>query len=121
MNGISYTRAVITVVIYLIRIEETPVRFRHGPPRMKKHGIAHYLLTFLFVFVKSLLGAIFWIILTGVGLFIFQLKKSPYDLIVGLPLLLVGAGLTLNSFLSVFNAIFSFKYNQGMCPICSKK
>ena len=84
-----------------------------------KHTAFHYLATVLLILLKSFLGASIWIVIGGGGYLIFQTKRSPYDLVFGLPLMLIGAGLIINSLSSVFYALFSPKYNKALCPFCS--
>jgi len=84
-----------------------------------KHTLWHYATVVLSTLVKSLLGSFVWMAIAGVGILIYQTKKSPYDLIIGIPLILAGAGLTLNNFGSLVLTIFSPKYNKGVCRLCS--
>lgn len=43
----------------------------------------------------------------------------PYDLVFGLPLLLIGIGFVVNGLTSTFLAIFSSGYNRRVCTFCS--
>lgn len=86
---------------------------------MKDHAIAHYILTIFWVLVKLIVRANFWIILTVIGWYNFRFAKSPYDLVVGLPMLLLGLGLTINEFMSMLLIVLSPIYNKGVCPFCN--
>jgi uncharacterized membrane protein YvlD (DUF360 family) len=85
-----------------------------------KHNIGHYFLTFIYILLKSLLSASVWIILSGVGYLIYNSKKTPFDLIIGLPLMLLSIGLFINNIYSAILALFAPIYNKGVCPLCSK-
>ncbi len=84
-----------------------------------KHNLFHYFLTFLFLLFKNLILSLIWIALGGVGYLVFQSKKSPIDIIIGLPLILLCIGLLINNIHTAFLALFSPKYNQAFCPFCN--
>lgn len=84
-----------------------------------KHNIIHYFVTFVVISIKSLTIASMWILLGLIGYFIFQSKKSPLDLIVGLPLLIGSGGMVITNIYTVFLSLFSPTYNKAMCVICN--
>lgn len=84
----------------------------------KKHNLFHYLITIFDLLLKSLLASLFWVIVVIVGTMIFRAKRTPYDLIFGLPMLLGGGGMLLNDLWSIILVIFSPAYNKGICPFC---
>jgi hypothetical protein len=85
-----------------------------------RHNVFHYLLTVIYIFLKSLVLSIIWIIIGVAGYLIFQTKRSPIDLILGLPLMFIGGGFLINNLWSVVLGIFSPTYNRGVCIWCSK-
>ena len=83
-----------------------------------KHNIIHHLITFIYFCIKSVVVALFWMLLGLIGYFIFQSKKSPLDLVVGLPLLIGSGGMIITNVYTVLLSLFSSSYNKGMCVIC---
>ncbi|KKS32261.1 MAG: hypothetical protein UU93_C0008G0023 [Candidatus Amesbacteria bacterium GW2011_GWA2_42_12] len=83
-----------------------------------KHNIFHYLITAVYLLVKSILGSIVWIVLGIVGYVVFKASVSPYYLIIGFPLMLMSLGMVVNSLWSGLLSIFSLRYNQSMCVMC---
>ncbi|OGH20633.1 MAG: hypothetical protein A3D74_04225 [Candidatus Levybacteria bacterium RIFCSPHIGHO2_02_FULL_37_13] len=84
------------------------------------HSFFHYVLTIVFEIFKAVVGSSYWYVIGFVGFLIFRSKMSPFDLVIGLPLLIVGIGVAVNSLETVFLAIFSPKYNKGICRLCDK-
>jgi len=85
----------------------------------KEYNIFHYLITFIYFSVKSTVLALFWFLLGLVGYFIFQSKKSPLDLIVGLPLMIGSGGMIISNIYTIVLSLFSSLYNKGVCVICN--
>lgn len=85
-----------------------------------KHNLIHILLNILSYMLKALISTVIWITVGVAGIIIFQSKQSPFDMVFGIPLALIGIGLTLNGILSFILSIFSAKFNQGICRWCSK-
>lgn len=52
---------------------------------------------FLYYILKLIMGASFWIVVAFVGVLLFRNLPTPFELIIGLPLYLAGAGLTINN------------------------
>ena len=86
----------------------------------KKHNIFHYFFTIFYILFKSLVSSFVWIFVTLAGYLIFQTKKTPYDIVLGIPLMLVGGGLIINKLGDVANSISSPTYNKAVCIFCSK-
>jgi hypothetical protein len=84
------------------------------------HTFSHYILTIAFETFKAVVGSIYWFILGIAGFLIFRSKMSPFDLVAGLPILIIAIGLIANSLQTVFLAIFSPTYNKGICRLCGK-
>lgn len=97
------------------------IPFKSTNMASQKHTILHYLFTAFYVLIKSLIFSLGWIFIAAGGYFVYQTKKTPVDLILGLPLMLVGGGLAVSKLWSGFLAIFSPTYNRGVCRLCSKE
>ena len=55
------------------------------------------------------------------GYLIFQTKRTPFDIVLGLPLMLVGGGFIVNVTVDLMLVIFSPTYNKGVCVLCGEK
>ncbi|OGM34574.1 hypothetical protein A3D00_05145 [Candidatus Woesebacteria bacterium RIFCSPHIGHO2_02_FULL_38_9] len=84
------------------------------------HNVIHYLATVVWSIIKGIASSSIWIIIGAAGFLIFQAKKSPYDIILGLPLILIGAGMTINNLANIVYSVFSPQYNRGVCIICKR-
>lgn len=71
--------------------------------------------------IKAFVHSIFWMIIVFIGYLIFKSKKSPSDLVLGLPLIIIGFGFIMNLFWSALLSLFSPTFNKEVCMICSKK
>lgn len=87
--------------------------------RVKAHPFWHYLLVVLLTLVRSLVGEVLWFFIGLGGYFIFVSGKSPYNVMLGLPLFLIGVGFVINSLWSEVLSVFSWKYNRGVCFLCN--
>lgn len=86
---------------------------------MTKHTFWHYLATVVLTLIKGVVASLVWIIV-GVSGYLVYSTKGPYGLIIGLPLILIGGGLFLNSLGSFVLSVFSPKYNKGICTFCAQ-
>lgn len=86
--------------------------------KKRNHTVFHYLFTVIIVLVKGVIGSILWILIALGGYFIFQSHKTPLDIVLGLPLLLIGGGFSLQALWTVVLAIFSPQFNRGVCRLC---
>jgi len=86
----------------------------------QKHNLFHYLLTIFYILFKSLVSSFVLILVCLAGYLIYQAKKTPYDIVFGIPLMLVGGGLIINKLGDVANSISSPTYNKAVCIFCSK-
>ena len=82
------------------------------------HNIAHYLYTAVFVLFKSLVRASVWIVIALVGFLFLMNQIPPWDILIGLPLLLIGGGLAVNKLTTAALAIFYPSFNRGICTLC---
>ena len=87
----------------------------------QNHNIFHYLFTAIYNLVKALIRSFAWLLGGIAGLLVLQTRRTPFDILIGLPLLLVGGGFVVNSLWTVFLAFFYPKYNKGVCIWCSNK
>jgi len=85
------------------------------------HNFYHYVLTAIQGLIKGILKAIFWILVALGGYLIFQTKKTPIDLIIGLPLGLLGLGMAINRLWDSLLVIISPKYNRIFCRLCPEE
>ncbi len=87
----------------------------------KEHNIIHYLITAVYFFVKGLLSSFIWTVFGFIGLLVLKKRISPWDILIGLPMLLIGGGLVVNNMTSLTLSIFSPKHNQGVCILCKRE
>jgi hypothetical protein len=87
--------------------------------RLKRHTIVHYFLTVFVYLIKGLIGEFIWLLIGLSGYLFFQTMRSPFDLVIGLPLIVISIGFIFNSLWSELLAIFSPIYNKGVCAICN--
>ncbi len=83
--------------------------------KVHKHTIFHYFVTVLYSLFKNSIRLVAWLAVGATGYLLFQTKKTPLDIVLGLPLFLIGVGFAINSLWSIVLAIFSPKFNQGTC------
>jgi len=86
----------------------------------QKHNIFHYLFTIFYILFTSLISSFVWIFVILAGYLIYQTIRNPFDIVLGIPLMLIGGGLLINKLGDVVNSIFSQAYNKGVCIFCSK-
>lgn len=85
-----------------------------------KHNIIHYLVTIGWYFLKDTPQVVIFTALMIGGYLIFRTDKQPVSLVLGLPLMLGGGGLTLQKLWSMV-LVFSPTFNRGVCPFCHHK
>jgi len=85
-----------------------------------KHTIFHYIVTSVWYIGKSVIASLVWFVVGIIGVLLFYAKKGPFDLLFGLPLLVIGIGFVLNSLLNIVLSIFSPTYNRGVCILCKQ-
>lgn len=85
----------------------------------QNHNLFHYLLTALGGIVKGTAGAVSWGFLSLAGFLIFSLKRPPLDIIIGLPFILLGAGLAVQQAWEGVASIFP-KFNRLHCKLCQE-
>jgi len=87
----------------------------------QRHNFYHYFITAFRGVIKGTLEASFWIAIALAGYFIFQSKKTPFDLIVGIPLGLLGLGMAINRFWDSLLIIISPRHNRNFCQLCPEE
>lgn len=83
-----------------------------------KHSAVHYFLIAFLVLIRSSVNVIAWILFGMGGYLIFQAHYSPLDIVIGLPMMLIGIGFIINYSFNVVFAFFDKKYNRGICFLC---
>lgn len=71
--------------------------------------------------VSGLALVIIWLIVTVVGIYLFTQQGSPYNLLFGLPLLLLGVTMSISSFYELIVGLVSWVWGRTHCPICDEK
>jgi len=94
-----------------------------GPPKMvskrEKHSFFHFVFTIVSKTIVKLTASIIWLIFTIFGAFVLSKRISPWDILLGLPMLLTGGGFIVNNFTSVVLCLIP-KYNEQVCIYCRK-
>ncbi len=85
--------------------------------KSSSHNFFHYVVTVFIYLVKGILGEFIWFLVGLAGYIIFIKGTSPYNLMAGLPLIVISVGFIVNSIGSQLLAIFSLRYNRVMCVI----
>ena len=83
----------------------------------QKHNIFHYLTTIIWIGIRNLLVLLIWSLVGFVGFLVFKERESPWDLLVGLPLMLIGVGFIIHSFWTIILTIFSPIFNKVVCAV----
>ncbi|HJX46051.1 MAG TPA: hypothetical protein VJ399_02695 [Patescibacteria group bacterium] len=87
---------------------------------VKNHNFIHYITTSFWSLIRGLAISFIWILLGIVGLLIIRTGKSPWDVLIGLPLVLVGGGFVINHMWTSVLTIFSPTFNREVCRLCRK-
>lgn len=87
----------------------------------KKHNLRHYLLTSAYVIIVSMITSVMWFVVAVVGFYILKSGKTPWTILAGLPLLLIGGGLVMHKMTSAVLAIIAPHYNKGKCVLCGEQ
>jgi len=87
---------------------------------MAKHNFFHYLLTALWITIKAIPLIGVGIVLFLVGFLIFKNAGQPYDIMLGFPVMLLGAGVTGVNVYEALASILDRQYSRSHCPICQK-
>ena len=87
---------------------------------VRKHNLFHYIFTIFYKLGEGLISSLIWLFVGIAGYLIYQTRRTPFDLVFGMPLMLVAVGLVINKLWSGFYSILSPKYNRGICVFCEK-
>lgn len=82
------------------------------------HTPLHQLAVFFRALVKGITLVILWTTIFILGLFFYSQFDSPVNLVLGLPLALLGATLTLSSLYEMAAGMISLKWGRRHCPFC---
>ena len=87
----------------------------------RNHSFFHYIFTAVHGLGKSITHSVISFLVGFGGLLILQQRKSPWDILIGLPLTLIGGGFVINNLWSAVLSIFYLPYNRGVCVLCEKE
>lgn len=93
--------------------------YNFGMSRLGRHGWVHHLVAIIYVVVLGLARGIVWLAVGMVGAVVWWIVPSPFNLVIGLPLVLGSVGLLVNTVWDKILVVFSDKFNHGMCPVCN--
>ncbi|MBI2021329.1 hypothetical protein HYS93_00395 [Candidatus Daviesbacteria bacterium] len=85
----------------------------------KKHDLYHYLITILMTLMDRIVKITLGVFLALLGVMFYKPGANTQNIILSYPTFIISAGILVNSVFSVFLAIFSLKFNKGMCPVCN--
>lgn len=88
---------------------------------LKGHNIFHYFVNLLITLIKSIIFITAWALIALAGYYIFKSQVSPYNTILGIPLLLIGMGLAANDIWSLILDIISWRFNKETCIFCKNR
>lgn len=82
------------------------------------HTYIHSLLIILKAVLKGVVRIPLCIVMTVIGYYVWQQYQSPWDLIAGFPLMLLGASAGLFSAYDLIVALISSQWRRQHCPYC---
>lgn len=82
------------------------------------HTIFHHLLIAGGACLKDLALLAIWLMVFLVGLFFWSQFSSPLNLILGLPLLLLGVTMSLTNLYEIVVSVVSWRWGRTHCPFC---
>lgn len=112
------------MAVQSLRMRQVGVRFSHGPlnvSRKNNHNLIHYLINVVYSTTRSVISSLIWIILGALGFLIYDSQSSPVNIVIGLPLILIGVGVFLNNLQTTILSVFSPTYNRGVCILCGER
>jgi hypothetical protein len=83
-----------------------------------KHVWWHWVLTVGWVGTRGLVAGSAWMVMAVVGMVVLRLGDSPYNLVVGLPMVGIGWGLLIHEVWTNILAVVSGRFNEESCLIC---
>lgn len=86
--------------------------------KREEHNSVHSLLTMLAIISRNVFYIAAWSFVILLGIVIFRLRISPFDLIFGLPMFLIGLGFVIHYLWSILLVIFSPLFNKAICFFC---
>lgn len=84
-----------------------------------RHTLIHYIVEILLALTIKTALAIFFSGVTYLGYLVFFLIPSPFNLILGMALVLIGLSMALVSLWEIWAPIVSWNYSRTHCPFCA--
>ncbi|MCL4382293.1 MAG: hypothetical protein M1575_00970 [Patescibacteria group bacterium] len=88
---------------------------------MTNHHFGHFLFSALMIFISALPLIGSGIVIFLIGFLIFTKAGSPYETILGIPVILVGLSIILINLYEVLAGILDRRYNLRRCLLCRSK
>lgn len=85
----------------------------------KSHTMFHSIITIVSCLAQSFVWSIVGLAFATTGGVILTSKKSPFDMLLGLPMVVIGIGFIVHGFADISMCTFSSKYNKATCFFCS--
>jgi len=82
------------------------------------HTLFHHLLIAGGTFLKGLALLTIWLMVFLVGLFFWSQFTSPLNLVLGLPLMLLGFTMSLINLFEMLLSLISWRWGREHCPFC---
>jgi hypothetical protein len=86
--------------------------------KKSRHNLIHYLLVVLLALTRRTVLIILFAELTFLGYLVYWRLVSPVNIVVAVPLVLIGISMILINFWELLAAIFSLNYSRTHCPFC---
>jgi len=84
------------------------------------HNLIHHFFISLRAIIKGIILLAIWTAVSLAGYFFWVSFSSPVNLVLGVPLFLVGVTLGLSSLYEVIGGIISWQWGKTHCPFCDK-
>lgn len=85
----------------------------------KSHTWIHVIITVFSCFVKAFVWSIAGLAFATTGWIILISKKEPFDIILGIPMVVIGIGFIVHGVADTGMCTFSPRYNKAVCLFCS--
>ena len=82
------------------------------------HTLAHHLLIAFRALVVGLILIMVWLLVFLAGVFFWFEFPSPANLLLGLPLILVGGSMVLANLYEMVVGVVSWRWGRTHCPFC---
>ncbi|MBI2034178.1 MAG: hypothetical protein HYT11_00400 [Candidatus Levybacteria bacterium] len=85
----------------------------------KAHTWLHVIITFFSCFAKAFVWSIAGLAFATTGGNMLASQRAPFDIIFGIPMVVIGIGFIVHGFVDMSMCAFSPKYNRAVCFFCS--